>query len=81
MTLTQKDLNEIEQIVDEQIEEKTKNLPTKDDFYEKMDEVVGELKVIREELPVVNHHLSDHEDRIEKIDAITWPILFYYHLI
>jgi len=47
MSLTQKDLDDIEQIVDEKIEEKVKNLPTKDEFYNKMDEVIGELKTIR----------------------------------
>ena len=43
--LTQKDVDEIEKIV----EEKTKNLPTKDEFYSKMDEVMNELKTIRGE--------------------------------
>jgi hypothetical protein len=44
------------------------HLPTKDDFYEKMDEVVGELKAIREEHTIVTHQVSNHEDRIEKIE-------------
>ncbi len=48
--LTQKDLSQIEEIVEEKIGEKTKFLPTKDEFYGKMDEVVGELKSIREEI-------------------------------
>jgi len=68
MTLTQKDLNEIEGIVEEKIDEKVKNLPSKDEFYEKMDEVVGELKAIREELPLISHRLSDHEDRIQRVE-------------
>jgi len=67
MTLTQKDLDEIENVVEENINENVKNLPTKDEIYEKMDEVIGELKAIREELPLINHKLSDHEDRIEII--------------
>ena len=45
------------------------NLPTKDEFYGKMDEVMGELKAIREEQAVQSQHLSDHEDRIEKIES------------
>ena len=68
MTLTQKDLDEIEQIVDDKIEDKTKNLPTKDEFFNKMDEVVGELKAIREELPLISHRLSNHEDRIQRVE-------------
>lgn len=58
--LTQKDLNKIETIIDERLEEKFdekfdekfKFLPSKDEFYEKMDEVMGELKAIREEQTV-----------------------------
>ena len=34
-----------------------------------MDEVMGELKTIREEQTVQGHQLSDHEDRIEKIES------------
>jgi hypothetical protein len=45
------------------------HLPTKDDFYGKMDEVMGELKAIREEQAVQSQHLSDHEDRIQKIES------------
>jgi len=68
-----KDLMEI--TFDEKIEEKElvtkddiKHLPTKDEFYQKMDEVVGELKAVREELPIISHQLSNHDDRIEKIE-------------
>ena len=67
--LTQKDLDEIEGIVEEKIEENTKNLPTKDEFFTKMDEVVGELKTIRENQDLVTHKVyEDHEERIEKIE-------------
>ena len=66
----------IEVTVDEVIEKRelvTKSdlshLPTKDEFYEKMDEVVGELKTIREEQTLVSHRVSDHEDRIQKIET------------
>lgn len=45
------------------------HLPTKDEFYTKMDEVVGELKAIREEQPLQSHKLSEHSDRIEKIES------------
>jgi hypothetical protein len=45
------------------------HLPTKDEFLGKMDEVMGELKVIREEQPLQSHKLSNHEDRIEKIES------------
>ena len=68
--------NLIEVTVDEVIEKRevvTKSdlshLPTKDDFYEKMDEVMGELKTIREEQTLISHQVSDHEDRIQKIET------------
>ena len=66
--LSVKDLDEIEKIVDEKIEERTNNLPTKDDFFSKMDEVMGELKAIRENSSVLSNQVSDHEDRIAKIE-------------
>ena len=47
--LTQRDLDLIEKIINETIEEKTRNLPTKDEFFTKMDGVMGELKAMREE--------------------------------
>jgi len=48
--LTQKDLDQVENIIDEKVGEKTKLLPTKDEFFGKMDEVMGELKSIREDI-------------------------------
>ncbi len=68
MVLTVRDLGEIEKIVDERIEERTKNLPTKDEFFTKMDEIMGELKTIRESADILTHRASDHEDRITKIE-------------
>ena len=69
-----KDLMEV--TIDEAIENKglvTKdhlgNLPTKDEFYGKMDELMGELKAIREEQAVQSHQLSDHGDRIDRIES------------
>jgi hypothetical protein len=67
--------NLMEVTIDEAVEEKlvTKDdishLPTKDEFYGKMDEVMGELKTIREEQAIQGHQLSNHSDRIEKIES------------
>ena len=44
-------------------------LPSKDEFYGKMDKVMGELKAIREEQAVQSHQLSDHGDRIDRIES------------
>ncbi|MCJ7805039.1 hypothetical protein MUP46_00060 [Patescibacteria group bacterium] len=71
MTLTQRDFDEIEKMMDEKFEEQLRNIPTKDEFYAKMDEVMGELKGIREEVTVVTHQVSGHEDRIVKLEQKT----------
>jgi hypothetical protein len=49
----------IEVTVDEKPKKKLNCLPT-------IDDVMGELKAIREEQPLQSHKLSEHEDRIEK---------------
>lgn len=68
MTLTQVDLDEIEKVVDEKIEDRISNLPTKSEFFTRMDEVVGELKAIRENTTVQTHQVSEHEDRITSLE-------------
>ena len=73
-TLDNDDLKAIKDLmqvtIDEAIETKglvTKadisHLPTKDEFYGKMDEVMGELKAIREEVAVSTHQVADHAIR------------------
>ena len=66
-----KDLMEVtmDERPDGMLDEKLGYLPTKDDFYGMMDKVMGALKAIREEQAVQSQHLSDHDDRIEKIES------------
>lgn len=64
--LTQKDIEEIKSIVREEIVQKTRLLPTRDEFFTKMDEVMGELKAIREEHAIQSDILSGHTDQIEE---------------
>ena len=45
-----------------------KFLPTKDEFYGKMDEVMGELKTIREEQTANTGRFADYEDRITRLE-------------
>ena len=78
-TLDADDLDKIKQLIEvslgEAVEstlvtkEDISHLPTKDEFYGKMDEVVGELKAVREEVAVLGHQVSDHGDRIEKLES------------
>lgn len=70
MSLTQADLEEIRGLVREVIQEETHNLPTKDEFFTKMDEVMGELKDARDEQTMLAGHSSDHEDRLTKLEEI-----------
>ena len=70
--LTQKDLDEVEEIVDDKVKERTSNLPTKDEFFGKMDEVMGELKAIRENQDIlsgVQEKVNDNRERIENIET------------
>lgn len=67
--LTVRDLDEIGKVVDEKIEERTRNLPTRDELFEKMDKTMGELKDLREEHTMLSGRVYDnHQPRIEKIE-------------
>jgi len=73
--LTQNDVKVIEEIVEEKITAKTKLLPTKEEFFSKMDEVMGELKTSREALDLhagqhadIHDQLENHGVRIGKLE-------------
>jgi hypothetical protein len=77
--LTNQDLTQIETIVDKKLDEKLeglatnadlKFLPTKDEFYEAMDQIMGELKAIREEQALLTGEVSDHDDRLELLEEL-----------
>ena len=50
--------------------EDLKYLPTKEDFYSRMDEVMGELKTVREEQSGLSQHDKDQFDAIEALQKI-----------
>ena len=64
MTLTNKDFKALNDLLDQKIEEKAetllvtkdeiRHLTTKDEFYDREDKLVSELKTIREEITVVS---------------------------
>lgn len=54
----------------EKLEEKISNLPTKGEFFGKMDKVIGELQTMRNEHIITGHQVSDHEDRLEALEKI-----------
>ena len=67
MTLTRTDIEEIRQIVKEEVEEQIKYLPTKDEFYEKMDEAMGELRAIRDEQTVISGRVYPPSRKTESV--------------
>lgn len=70
MTLTQKDFDQIEELTRGIVKEEIKNLPTKEEFFSKMDEVMGELETVREEQTVLSGQVSNHENRLKSLEKI-----------
>ena len=73
MALTQKDFNQIEELTRGVVKEEIKNLPTKEEFFSKMDESMGELETIREEQTILSHQVADHENRLKSLEEISSP--------
>lgn len=65
--LTQNDIHEIEEIVDTKLDAKIKNLPTKDDFFTRMDQLSGQIQAVREEQTL---HQRQHDEIDERIDRV-----------
>ena len=77
MTLTDKDLKALSDLIRVTIEEiklvtkdDIKHLPTKDELYEKLDKVMGELKAIRDEHKILSNQVSQDFDALEKLKKI-----------
>lgn len=79
MPLTDTDIKNIRQLVKTEIEfaveplkediaELKATLPTKDEFYTAMDELVGEIKTIRQEQPIMAHQIHNHEKRLKHLE-------------
>lgn len=73
MALTQKDFDQIEEVTRGVIKEEIKILPTKEEFFSKMDEVMGELNTIREEQTVLSGQVSNNESRLKSLEEISSP--------
>lgn len=59
--------------VEERLNEKLRLLPSKDEFFQKMDEVMGELETIREEQTIIGQQTTDHEERITTLEKNQLP--------
>lgn len=68
--LTQSDFGKIEEIVDEKVGEKIKNLPTKDEFFEETLKVLKKLDNLEEAMDIVSSRQTKHGDQIEALEKI-----------
>ena len=79
-TLTPQEYDNIKELIDLAIEEKThdllatkedlKNLPSKNEFYGMMDKIMKELKTIREEQTILSdmkRQVNNHQRILEKV--------------
>jgi uncharacterized protein Veg len=57
--LTQADIEEIKIIIKEEVGNKINLLPTKDEYFERMDSLAGQMKTIQETLDL---HSGQHEE-------------------
>jgi hypothetical protein len=81
MTLTQHDLDAIGQLFDIKIDnaleakltEKLRDYPTRQEFLSHMDQIMTELKAIRQEQEFQTYRLRDHEDRITVLEDTVKP--------
>ena len=55
--LTQSDIDEITRIVKDELDDKIKLLPTKDQYFERMDSLSGQIKTLQE---TINMHDGQH---------------------
>ena len=77
MTLTDEDLKALkdlmevtfEEKLDEKLDEKLSHLPSKDEFYEQTGKILKRLDDMEEEKDVLSHKVSEHEDKIGKIES------------
>jgi len=73
-------VNAIGDLIDEKIKdvaettlatkEDIKHLPTKDEYYQREDETMKELKAVREEITILSSlqsQVHDHEEKLEKV--------------
>lgn len=62
----------IKQVVDEELDKKIPNyikyLPTKDEFFGKMDELMGEVKAMRESQEIHTGSHAEINDQLDKIN-------------
>jgi hypothetical protein len=63
--------------LEEKLNEKLGYLPTKDEFYEKMDQILGEVQAMREDFAA---HKSTHEDLDKDIPNLEHKVKHLYKI-
>jgi len=66
--LTQKDIDLLETSFKEVFATKEEIKETKNEIVSLLDKMMGELKTIREGVTLTSHRVSNHEDRITKLE-------------
>jgi len=70
----------IDEELDIKLDEKLGKYPTKDEYYKREDQMMGELKAIREDLAVLAQHDQDQNDRLDRLDKFhTSPHPHFIH--
>jgi len=78
MTLTKKDLQEIDRRLEDRFESFRDEIfgafeKFRSEFFEKIDPILKEVLASREEREIINHRVSDHEDRITVVEQNLKP--------
>lgn len=72
--LTQNDIAEIERIIGEKLDEKTKLLPTKEEYFKRMDGLSGQIIKLQETMDLhdgQHTEIHDHEqDVIRRMETV-----------
>ena len=76
MSLTNDDLTKIAKLInlskDEvkaYVDEKVADLPSKQDFFDRTDQILGNQVKDKEEIDLVNSRVSNHEERIQALES------------
>ncbi len=67
--LTQRDIDELEKTFVTKFDLKEALTQLKSDIFDKLDAFVKEIRDSREERTVMAHQISNHEDRITKLES------------
>ena len=68
MSITLKDLDEIENRFKEVFATKEDLMSYKSDLMDKLDDILKEIIASRDEETLLSHRVSNHEDRLEKVE-------------